>query len=47
MTYFNTEDSKKAIMYTTNPDWRPLEYFPADRIIVHHTAGTYAANKTA
>lgn len=43
--YFNEADKKKAISYATNPDRRPLEYFPATRIIIHHTAGEYAANR--
>lgn len=42
--YFQKEDNKKAIMYASNPDRRPMEYFPANRIIIHHTAGDYEAN---
>lgn len=47
ITYFNATDKKKVISYTTNPDWRPLEYFPVNRIIIHHTAGEYAATTSA
>lgn len=47
LTYFNETDKLKAISYAINPDRRPLEYFPATRIIIHHTAGAYAGSKSA
>ncbi len=45
LTYFNETDKVKAISYASNPDRRPLEYFPANRIIIHHTAGEYEPTK--
>jgi len=39
---FNDQDQKKAIKEEVNPERRPLEYFPADRIIIHHTASKLA-----
>lgn len=39
---FNDQDQKKAIKEIVNPTRRPLEYFPANRIIIHHTASKLA-----
>lgn len=39
---FNDQDEKKTIKEQVNPERRALEYFPADRIIIHHTASKLA-----
>ena len=42
---FKATESRKAIMFSTNKERVPLEYYPVDRIIIHHTAGAYEATK--
>lgn len=42
---FEPIDKPKTVMFSINNIRRPMEYFPADRIIIHHTAGSYKANK--
>lgn len=39
---FQDLDEPRTIDYAFNESYRPLEYFPADRIIIHHTAGKLA-----
>lgn len=40
---FEPIDKPRTIMHSVNGVRRPLEYFPADRIIIHHTAWWYKA----
>lgn len=45
LNYFNEIDKKDKITKIFN-DWRDsLNYFPVDRIIIHHTAGPYEGKK--
>ncbi len=44
---FEPIDKPKTIMYSVNNIRRALEYFPANRIIIHHTAGGYQATAQA
>lgn len=41
---FEPIDKPRTIMHSVNGIWRPLEYFPVDRVIIHHTAWWYKAN---
>jgi hypothetical protein len=40
---FEPIDKPRTVMYSVNGARRPLEYFPANRIIIHHTAWWYQA----
>jgi len=44
---FEPIDKPRTVMHSVNGIRRPLEYFPADRIIIHHTAGWYQATAQA
>jgi hypothetical protein len=44
---FEPVDKPRTIMHSFNGIRRAMEYFPADRIIIHHTAGRYQWTKEA
>jgi len=44
---FEPIDKPRTVMHSVNGVRRPLEYFPADRIIIHHTAWWYQATAQA
>jgi len=44
---FEPIDKPRTVMHSVNGERRPLEYFPADRIIIHHTAWWYQATAQA
>lgn len=44
---FEPIDKPRTVMHSVNGIRRPLEYFPANRIIIHHTAGWYQATAQA
>jgi len=42
---FYTQDQKERIIKTFDNGRDPMVYYPVDRIIIHHTAGGYKANR--
>jgi len=44
---FEPIDKPRTVRHSVNGIRRPLEYFPADRIIIHHTAGWYQGTAQA
>ncbi len=44
---FEPIDKPRTLRHSVNGIRREMEYFPADRIIIHHTAGWYQWNKQA
>lgn len=44
---FEPIDKPRTVMHSVNGIRRAMEYFPADRIIIHHTAGIYQWTKEA
>jgi len=44
---FEPIDKPRTVRHSVNGIRRAMEYFPADRIIIHHTAGSYRWTKEA
>ncbi len=44
---FEPIDQPRTVRHSVNGIRRAMEYFPADRIIIHHTAGRYQGTKQA
>lgn len=45
LAYFNAQDAKDRIIKNFDDGRDALRYYPVDRIIIHHTAWGYQANK--